>query len=99
MTLTKKFLPLVLCAVVVIFICIWLFVGYFYSYRDEEAGTHFFIKAVPTFIVEFHDPDAGESDHEQLSQLSTEKQRALLDYCHYRYGMGPDENEIELCRK
>ena len=90
---------LALLALAIVFLCMWLFVGYYYSYSDEEAGTHFFLKSVPTFKLEFHNPDAGESDYEPFSHLSKEKQQALLDYCHYRYGSGSGENDIELCRK
>ncbi|HEX7648360.1 MAG TPA: hypothetical protein VF450_13210 [Noviherbaspirillum sp.] len=90
---------LALLAVAVALLSTWLFVGYFHSYRDEEAGTHFFLKAVPTFRIEFYNPDAGESDYESFGRLSTKKQQALLDYCHYRYGLGPGEHEIEICRK
>jgi hypothetical protein len=55
---------LVPLAVTAVFLYIWLSVGYFYSYSDEEVVLHFFLKAAPTFQVEFHNFDAGESDYE-----------------------------------
>ena len=96
----KNFLRLLAAtALAVVLLYAWPFIGYFYSYRDEEAGTYFFLKRVPTFRIEFHNPDAGESDYEPFSSLSVEKQQALLDYCHFRYGLGPGEREIKMCRK
>ena len=60
---------------------------------------HFFIKTFPTFKIEFYNPDAGESDYEPFSRLSMKKREALVEYCRYRYRLGPSDAEVEFCRK
>lgn len=78
---------------------IWLFVGYFKSYLDEDVQTHLFIKKYPSFQVKFFDMFATEADDKDFEALTAEERREYFEYCHFRFGTVTDENSsLELCK-
>ncbi|RZF27372.1 hypothetical protein EVC45_22570 [Paraburkholderia sp. UYCP14C] len=78
----------------------FLYTGYVKTYLDEETQTTFFIKQLPTFRVQFHDPFANEADDVDVGKLPEKERRMFADYCKYRFGIANDDTEsLERCKK
>ncbi|AOE84994.1 hypothetical protein [Pseudomonas sp. TCU-HL1] len=79
-----------------------LFVGYYEVLEEAETHSVFFIKKSPTLQVKFRHLFANDADDKPLNQLSDEEQRAVIDYCKYRLGIGTElktQEELETCKQ
>jgi hypothetical protein len=75
------------------------YTGYVKSYLDEESQTTFFLKKIPTFRMEFHDPFANEGNDIPIPKLTHRDRTSFSDYCKYRFGiMDASDDGLRSCQ-
>lgn len=78
----------------------WLSTGFYKTRFAEDNRLVFFIKAQPSFQVQFVNPFATDADSKKLSKMNAEERQEVIDYC--RYGLGIEtalktQEELDNC--
>lgn len=84
------------------FVLAWLFLGVLKVEGENEIHQEIFIKAKPTFQVNFSNPYRSEphgEEHEYAGRMDasgdwlpgTVEFKSFVDYCKYRYGVVEDD--------
>lgn len=91
---------IVLWLVLAIISVLYLKIGYYTSYEDEEESIIFFVKSTLTPKLRFSNIFATEEDPRPLNRLLPEQRLKVIEYCKYRVGLETDLNtqaDLDAC--